>query len=35
MVFLFIASQLMNIKTMFYFMVFLYSGIKKTAKAEG
>jgi len=35
MVFLFIASQLMNIKTAFYFMDFLYFSIKKTAKAEG
>jgi len=35
MAFLFITSQLMNIKTVFYFMVFLYLPAKKTAKAEG
>ncbi|AWF38436.1 hypothetical protein CSC17_3020 [Klebsiella oxytoca] len=35
MVFLFITSQLMNIKTAFYFMGFLYLPAKKTAKAEG
>lgn len=35
MLFLFIASQLMNIKTVFYFVVFLYLGVKKTVKAEG
>ena len=35
MVFLFIVSQLMNIKTAFYIMDFLYFSIKKTAKAEG
>ncbi len=35
MLFLFIASQLMNIKTAFYFMIFLYLPIKKIAKAEG
>jgi len=34
-VFLFIASQLMNIKTMFYFIDFLYLCVKKTVKAEG
>ncbi|MBF8461011.1 hypothetical protein FMJ63_13390 [Klebsiella michiganensis] len=32
MVFLFIASQLMNIKTSFYFMDFLYLSIKKQQK---
>jgi len=35
MAFLFITSQLMNIKTVFYFMAFLYLPAKKTAKAEG
>jgi hypothetical protein len=35
MAFLFITSQLMNIKTVFYFMGFLYLPAKKTAKAEG
>lgn len=32
MVFLFITSQLMNIKTAFYFMVFLYLPAKKQQK---
>lgn len=35
MLFLFIVSQLMNIKTTFYFMRFLYLPVKKIAKAEG
>lgn len=35
MAFLFIASQLMNSKTVFYFYGFLYSCIKKTTKAVG
>jgi hypothetical protein len=33
MVFLFIASQLTNIETVFYFITLLYSGVKKTGKA--
>lgn len=35
MLFLFIVSQLMNIKIVFYFVNLLYSGVKKTVKAEG
>jgi hypothetical protein len=35
MAFLFDASQLMNIETMFYFIDLLYSGVKKTGKAVG
>ncbi|ATM07935.1 hypothetical protein CRT62_26595 [Raoultella planticola] len=33
MVFLFVASQLTNIETVFYFITLLYSGVKKTGKA--
>lgn len=35
MVFLFITSQLMNIKTAFYFMGFLYLPAKKNSKSRG
>ncbi|PJR62773.1 hypothetical protein CWM52_13510 [Raoultella sp. T31] len=35
MAFLFYASQLINIETMFYFIALLYSGVKKTGKAVG